>query len=598
MDCRRLHVTSVAAVLVLCTLSLINNAKWAYKTSVEPYKRSRAIVLGNNGSVIKEIKDLESVPQNVSFDEIEQTFANKNNNSGENSDVYITMDTDVMISKDFQETINDKILNKNKASGNKVDIEKEQKDELIENRDKVTMISLRHQNKPVKTENHSVLGIINNNRPKHFSSPPTQPKASLLRLTLENPNKGLLKMSLESPKLSYNFNMPSNNQVSELSKKLPVIEELKSTANNQMSEISDKLSVIEERKTPANNQVREIPDKLPVMDERKTQANMMPYSKSQRDVLIDYENKIEKVINGTNVLNDNRTFVDKDYQKYFDKRGWCMKSDGNESEQSNSNKIKIGILIPSSTRNILNLSLSDLPLVEICIPSLYSTLENTFLYRIYIGIDEGDRLMNFQDKIKSLFDCATTVIVHGRNFVKSVNAIAERAYSDGMDYLVRVNDDTKFVSENWASLAIAKLKEYVPQNIGVVGPTCNEGNIHILTHDMVHRTHLDIFSFYYPPYLENWWADDWITKVYEPFRSTKLKSWLVKHFVVEMRYSVDPEREAWVKTLLEYDKSRLQKYLGYSCPKVEVNNAVHKWSYEPWTLIVCNILFILVCASF
>lgn len=38
----------------------------------------------------------------------------------------------------------------------------------------------------------------------------------------------------------------------------------------------------------------------------------------------------------------------------------------------------------------------------------------------------------------------------------------------------------------------------------------------ILTHDMVHRTHLEIFPTYYPAGLSNWYMDDWITIVYQP----------------------------------------------------------------------------------
>ena len=39
------------------------------------------------------------------------------------------------------------------------------------------------------------------------------------------------------------------------------------------------------------------------------------------------------------------------------------------------------------------------------------------------------------------------------------------------------------------------------------------GNIAILTHDFVHRTHVDIFGFYYPRVFTDWFADDWITGI-------------------------------------------------------------------------------------
>jgi hypothetical protein len=62
-----------------------------------------------------------------------------------------------------------------------------------------------------------------------------------------------------------------------------------------------------------------------------------------------------------------------------------------------------------------------------------------------------------------------------------------------MTYFVRINDDIKCATKNWPSAGIRILKNYVPSNVDVVGPKCNHGNKHILTHDMVHRTHLDIF---------------------------------------------------------------------------------------------------------
>ena len=62
--------------------------------------------------------------------------------------------------------------------------------------------------------------------------------------------------------------------------------------------------------------------------------------------------------------------------------------------------------------------------------------------------------------------------------------------------------------------AVRALGGFSPPNVGVVGPYCAEGNTLILTHDFVHRTHLQIFApHYYPPVFSDWWMDDWISKV-------------------------------------------------------------------------------------
>ena len=78
------------------------------------------------------------------------------------------------------------------------------------------------------------------------------------------------------------------------------------------------------------------------------------------------------------------------------------------------------------------------------------------------------------------------------------------AAEDGADYLYRVNDDTEFVGTGWAAQAVGALRANTPPNLGVVGPVCNEGNTRILTHDLVHRTHLQIFEHYYPPIFSDW----------------------------------------------------------------------------------------------
>jgi hypothetical protein len=92
------------------------------------------------------------------------------------------------------------------------------------------------------------------------------------------------------------------------------------------------------------------------------------------------------------------------------------------------------------------------------------------------------------------------------------------AFDDGADYLYRVNDDTEFTGA-WADSAVTQLRAMDPPNVGVVGPLCEEGNKHIMTHDFVHRTHLLIFQLYYPSTLKDWWMDDWISFVYGQSRT-------------------------------------------------------------------------------
>jgi len=75
---------------------------------------------------------------------------------------------------------------------------------------------------------------------------------------------------------------------------------------------------------------------------------------------------------------------------------------------------------------------------------------------------------------------------------------------------------------------------------GVIGPYCSSGNMQILTHDFVHRTHMYIFDVYYPTVLSDWWMDDWMTRVYGRLRTLRLRSVHIDHTIGHgTRYEVD-----------------------------------------------------------
>jgi hypothetical protein len=131
------------------------------------------------------------------------------------------------------------------------------------------------------------------------------------------------------------------------------------------------------------------------------------------------------------------------------------------------------------------------------------------------------------------------------SMVCNTNCISKVAYRDGADYFFRSNDDTEFMTNlasthNWISSFAAVLASYDPPNIGVVGPICRQGNQEILTHDFVHRSHMDMFfQSYYPTLLSNYWCDDWITAVYGVQRTTKHEGVEVYHHTFVSRYEVD-----------------------------------------------------------
>ena len=80
----------------------------------------------------------------------------------------------------------------------------------------------------------------------------------------------------------------------------------------------------------------------------------------------------------------------------------------------------------------------------------------------------------------------------------------------------------------------------------------------ILTHDMVQRTHLDIFGFYYSPVFDNCLGDNWISEIYKPNRSMKITDWTVRQERIHETMSI--ELYQYFQSIKEQDKLLIEKY--------------------------------------
>ena len=91
------------------------------------------------------------------------------------------------------------------------------------------------------------------------------------------------------------------------------------------------------------------------------------------------------------------------------------------------------------------------------------------------------------------------------------NVLFNKAYNDGCDYFFQCGDDINFKTTGWVNSCINALKQ--SNNIGLTGPLNN--NARILTQSFVSRKHMELFGFYFPPEIINWFCDDWINLVYK-----------------------------------------------------------------------------------
>jgi hypothetical protein len=217
-------------------------------------------------------------------------------------------------------------------------------------------------------------------------------------------------------------------------------------------------------------------------------------------------------------------------------------------------------------------SVDDSSLKTLLLPSLASTISSgeldKFSVELFIAYDRGDHFWERDQNRKALVAGESIPI----NFVSvnqkranhiPFNEIAWVAYSYGADFFVRVNDDTEFVSKAWLSRGIRALANLNPPLVGVVGPVCDKSPPNILTHDMVHATHLEIFHTYYPEEFDNWFIDDWISSVYGADRTVRVSDWTIKHHIDRhgTRYYHDDSLKKHLPVLVQSGERRVEAYV-------------------------------------
>ena len=159
--------------------------------------------------------------------------------------------------------------------------------------------------------------------------------------------------------------------------------------------------------------------------------------------------------------------------------------------------------------------LQSFPFFTQLLPTFCKTAEKSYSYHLYLAFDRDDPFFTNQNHRKlfleafsyaeDVMDCnhlATRVHYvqcrHSGSPTWAQNDAVMEAYLDGMEYFYRLNDDTSLISVNWTTAFIQALDSYLPRNVGITGPNHSGGNRKILTYEFTHKTHIEIFGFYYP----------------------------------------------------------------------------------------------------
>ena len=183
---------------------------------------------------------------------------------------------------------------------------------------------------------------------------------------------------------------------------------------------------------------------------------------------------------------------------------------------------KVAILIPTTTRGRTWKNIKETDLYKVNLMSFLLTYCKEHTYTYYLGIDLNDPIYCKENERKELIRFINVMKNVSVQFISMKhikkghltvmwNRLFKKAYDDGCHYFYQCGDDIQFINKGWVSKSIQLLQLY--NNLGATGPhDTMQTRVH--TQSFVSRKHYEIFKFYFPPEIINWFCDDWITKIY------------------------------------------------------------------------------------
>lgn len=187
---------------------------------------------------------------------------------------------------------------------------------------------------------------------------------------------------------------------------------------------------------------------------------------------------------------------------------------------------KIAFLVPSSSKNKTWSTYPDTYLHKHLLNSVFKTKDDNFDYVFYLGFDNTDTVYTSEKVLEDIIEeCEQKKFsvhikiyedVNPGHLTKMWNMLFDMAYKDGCDYFIQCGDDIEFLDIGWVAGSVEILKS--KNNLGMIGPS-DVDYPRILTQTMVSRKHMEIFGYYFPEKIKNWYCDDWINFVY---RNTEL----------------------------------------------------------------------------
>ena len=318
-------------------------------------------------------------------------------------------------------------------------------------------------------------------------------------------------------------------------------------ADNLSAHSSSKASIILDHSSPKAQQQQQPPPASLLTTTTTTTTAAKPLTKRGNIRFASWEEMVQEKIVAVRSIHTPRPLPDAPLHlvrlNYNDNNN-DENNDGDAQQQ-----LPLVAIVTSTRSTTKTTKATDTMLWKYLIQSILKTVtaldRQHFRVELFVAVDDIDEWwLQHCHELEPLLQWlpVTFGVYRKRNHHIPFNEMAYTAYQEheyNATYFCRVNDDTQFLSSQWITLAVQTLQNYDPPNIGVTGPACEQGNTNILTHDFVHRHHLEIFGgLYYPPAFNNWYLDDWISFVYSRtvlgpdfHRFSVLPTWKVKHWV-------------------------------------------------------------------
>jgi hypothetical protein len=227
--------------------------------------------------------------------------------------------------------------------------------------------------------------------------------------------------------------------------------------------------------------------------------------------------------------------------------------------------MKVSFCVPSTTRNRDWKKIEDTYLWKILFTTLEKYTPNHDI-TVFVGYDESDHIyLNSEERLKPMAvfkNFKIDWVVFGPEYKGKLNLIwnnlADISIQRGFEYIKILGDDIRLPNDSdWLGCFINKLKKN--NNIGFSAGYSN--NDQIPTQFLIHRTHIEIFGWVYPPEIANWGVDNWLNDVYPEKYRIWLRSYPLLNVGGQPRYDI-VFNERFVKSIVNRYKPKLNKFLS------------------------------------